>query len=116
MQESIEVKPESKYLSDLDKCSASTSQSVPITDYDNLASIPTLGKYSMFLASPHIDRLDHKHVIFCMAEIKVGSETDMAELQKNIQSLVNYNDILRENLIATQSKLQHLASKSQSSD
>lgn len=38
----------------------------------------------------------------------------MAELQKNIQSLVNYNKILRESLIATQSRLQDLATKSQS--
>ncbi|CAM8960147.1 unnamed protein product [Rhodiola kirilowii] len=31
-------------------------------------------------------------------ELKVGSETDMTKLEKNIQSLVNYNNILRENL------------------
>ncbi|CAM8960135.1 unnamed protein product [Rhodiola kirilowii] len=87
----VAIREESERQADLNECNATTAQSVQITDYDNLPSIPSL-------------------------ELKVGSETDMTKLEKNIQSLVNYNNILRENLIATQSMLHHLTTKSHSSE
>uniref|UniRef100_A0A7N0VGS3 Uncharacterized protein n=1 Tax=Kalanchoe fedtschenkoi TaxID=63787 RepID=A0A7N0VGS3_KALFE len=72
---------------DSKECKASATRSVLITHYDDLPPIPTL-------------------------ELTVGSDTDVAQIQKSIQSLYDHNNILRENLIATQSMLHRLTSKS----
>jgi hypothetical protein len=49
---------------------------------------------------------------FSIAEFKAGSEMDMSDIQKNLTSLYEYNVMLREKLLATQSSLHSLATKS----
>lgn len=44
-------------------------------------------------------------------EFKAASEFDMAEIQKNLQSLYEYSAVLREKLVVAQSKLNDLAMK-----
>lgn len=46
-----------------------------------------------------------------LTEFKAGSEFDMAEIQKNLQSLYEYSAVLREKLVVAQSKLNDLAMK-----
>ncbi|KAL5538696.1 hypothetical protein UlMin_044464 [Ulmus minor] len=45
-------------------------------------------------------------------ELKDGSEMDMSDIQKNLKSLYEYNFMLREKFLATQSLLNELATKS----
>uniref|UniRef100_A0A7N0RD40 Transmembrane protein n=1 Tax=Kalanchoe fedtschenkoi TaxID=63787 RepID=A0A7N0RD40_KALFE len=87
-----ELNEESKRQADSNErdASASGTQSVSIADYDNPLPIPIL-------------------------ELEVGSGTDMAEIRKSIQSLCDYNNVLRENLVVAQSELRRLVSKSHSS-
>lgn len=40
-----------------------------------------------------------------MAEFKAGPEISISDIQKNLQSMYDYNVLLREKLMATQSKL-----------
>lgn len=49
------------------------------------------------------------------AELKDASEMDMSDVQKNLRSLYEYNVMLREKLVATQSMFHSLATKSSSS-
>lgn len=51
---------------------------------------------------------------FSVAEFKAGSEMDMSDIQKNLTSLYEYNVMLREKLLAAQSSLHALATKSSS--
>ncbi|KDP23302.1 hypothetical protein JCGZ_23135 [Jatropha curcas] len=48
-------------------------------------------------------------------EFKGGSEVDISDIQKNLQNLYNYNVVLREKLLATQTLLHNMASKSSTS-
>ncbi|XP_021681446.2 uncharacterized protein LOC110665557 isoform X2 [Hevea brasiliensis] len=48
-------------------------------------------------------------------EFKGGSELEISDIQKNLQNLYNYNVILREKLLTTQSLLHSLTSKSSTS-
>ncbi|KAA8538913.1 hypothetical protein F0562_025605 [Nyssa sinensis] len=48
-------------------------------------------------------------------EFKAGSEINMSDIQKNIQDLYEYNAMLREKLVATQSTLHALTIKASSS-
>lgn len=49
------------------------------------------------------------------AELKDASEMDMSDVQKNLRSLYEYNVMLREKLIATQSLFHSLPTNSSSS-
>ncbi|XP_050224804.1 uncharacterized protein LOC126674402 [Mercurialis annua] len=48
-------------------------------------------------------------------DFKADSEADISDIQKNLQHMYNYNVILRENLLATQSLLNSIATKSSTS-
>ena len=52
---------------------------------------------------------------FVFAEFKAGSEISMSDIKKNFQSLYEYNVMLREKLVSTESMLQSLTTKASSS-
>jgi len=49
-----------------------------------------------------------------LAELDGGSNADMSDIQKNLQNLYEYNALLRDKLVHTQSMLHALTSKSPS--
>ena len=49
------------------------------------------------------------------AEFKAGSEISMSDINKNFQSLYDYNVMLRERLVSAQCMLQSLTMKASSS-
>lgn len=51
------------------------------------------------------------HFLSVLTEFKAGSEFDMAEIQKYLQSLYEYSAVLQEKLVVAQSKLNDLAMK-----
>lgn len=54
------------------------------------------------------------YLLLFIVELKPSSEMDMSDVQKNLRVLYEYNGMLREKLVAAQSLLNALATKSSS--